>query len=99
MRIALGLAVAALALSSSLATAGGLPSYTQPNANASGASDEQEGGKLSARDVTERLFKAAPGSRPDLNKLNLTRLDLGGTRFQAFDAGRGRSLRRRSFAR
>ena len=31
---------------------------------------------LSARDVTSRLFKAEPGSRPDLSALDLARLDL-----------------------
>jgi uncharacterized protein YjbI with pentapeptide repeats len=75
MRIALGLAVAVLALSPSLATSGGLPSYTQPNAGAD-ASGEPQDDKLSARDVTARLFKAASGSQPDLTEFNLTRLDL-----------------------
>lgn len=55
------------------AIAGDLPSYTAQNDSKSSNTAD---GKLTARDVTERLFKAAPGSKPDLKTMNLARLDL-----------------------
>jgi len=65
------------------ALAGGLPSYTAPGSDPTTA--EREDAKLTARDVTERLFKAAPGSHPDLRQLNLTRLDLAELDFKGAD--------------
>jgi uncharacterized protein YjbI with pentapeptide repeats len=94
MRIATGLATLVLqvpvvlavtglaAVPARTATAGGLPSYTAP---APGNDAEPKTTKLTARDVTERLFKAAPGSRPDLRQLNLTRLDLAELDFKGAD--------------
>ncbi|MCC7252534.1 pentapeptide repeat-containing protein [Hyphomicrobium sp.] len=70
----------ALATASSVAAGGGLPSYTTPDGTTSAAT---EGTKLTARDVTGRLFKATPGSRPDLSELNLTRLDLAELDFKS----------------
>ena len=58
---------------SGAAIGGGLPSYTAPGAEKNAPAEDT---KLTARDVTARLFKAAPGSHPDLAGLNLTRLDL-----------------------
>jgi uncharacterized protein YjbI with pentapeptide repeats len=71
MRLANGSAILGLIVAAAGATAGGLPSYT-----GTGASNPAAAAKLTARDITERLFKAAPGSRPDLQRLSLTRLDL-----------------------
>lgn len=60
-----------------LVSAQQLPSYTTPGETA------ERQGQLTARDVTQRLFQAAPGSKPDLKGLNLTRLDLADLDFKA----------------
>jgi uncharacterized protein YjbI with pentapeptide repeats len=84
MRIAIGLAaLASIVAVSAAATAGDVPSYTAPGGAAMPA--QPKDGKLTARDVTARLFKAAPGSHPDLEKLNLTRLDLADLDFKGAD--------------
>lgn len=80
MRKAFGVAVGLLALSSLVAAAGGLPSYTQPNAKADPAQGVTR--KLTARDVTERLFKATGETRPDLHGLDLSQLDLADLDFK-----------------
>jgi uncharacterized protein YjbI with pentapeptide repeats len=80
MRIANGVAVGLLALLSSVAMAGDLPSYTQPNSKP--GADDAIVRKLTARDVTERLFKATAEARPDLKGLNLTQLDLADLDFK-----------------
>jgi uncharacterized protein YjbI with pentapeptide repeats len=83
MRFVIGLAASALILATSApAMAGDVPSYTAP---ATPKAPDGEESKLTARDVTARLFKAAPGSRPDLEKLNLTRLDLAELDFKDAD--------------
>lgn len=74
MRLAHGVAVGLLAFSPLLAMAGGLPSYTQPDPKPS--AEDGVARKLTARDVTERLFKATAQSRPDLKGLDLSQLDL-----------------------
>ena len=76
MHPANGLATLTLILAAAVSGAaigGGLPSYTAPGDTPAAAEPDT---KLTARDVTSRLFQAAPGSRPDLSELNLTRLDL-----------------------
>lgn len=81
-----GLGLFILVTASALACAGGLPSYTQPAPGAAGQAQEAGDAadrKLTAREVTERLFKAASGSQPDLKALNLTRLDLAELDFKA----------------
>lgn len=80
MRIALGVTVVLLAFSPLLAMAGGLPSYTQPNPNSSAGDGVVK--KLTARDVTERLFKATGEVRPDLKRLDLSQLDLADLDFK-----------------
>jgi uncharacterized protein YjbI with pentapeptide repeats len=80
MRLAKGIAILALVAAASGATAGGLPSYTAPAGNDATSAGS---GKLSARDVTARLFQAGPGSRPDLQQLNLSRLDLAELDFKS----------------
>ncbi len=71
------LGVAFLAFGPVAAGAGGLPSYTQPGARTAVQDAGPEAArKLTAREVIGRLFKAAPQSRPDLETLNLARLDL-----------------------
>ncbi|MDP2852024.1 MAG: pentapeptide repeat-containing protein, partial [Gallionella sp.] len=73
MRSVTGLALLSLMIAcpmSGAATADELQSYTAP------AADTSRDGKLTARDVTQQLFKAAPGSRPDLHETNLSLLDL-----------------------
>ncbi len=59
--------------------AGGVPSYAAPEAP---APDET---KLSTRDVTSLLFKAAPESHPDLAGKDLSRLDLAELDFKQAD--------------
>ncbi|WP_295558959.1 pentapeptide repeat-containing protein [uncultured Hyphomicrobium sp.] len=91
MRFAIGLAtllfpasaaLAVVAFSNASAAAGDVPSYTQPGGTGVTTGDDV---KLTARDVTARLFKAAPGSRPDLQELNLARLDLAELDFKSAD--------------
>ena len=76
MRLASGLAalILAFAVANPVAAADPAPAP----ADGADAADV----KLSARDVTARLFKAAPGSRPDLRETNLTRLDLADLDFK-----------------
>jgi uncharacterized protein YjbI with pentapeptide repeats len=76
LRIGATTTLAALLAACPLAYAGELPSYTAPGATAAG--DQQ----LTARDITQRLFQAAPGSKPDLHGLNLSRLDLADLDFK-----------------
>ncbi len=78
MRIAYGVAVGLLAFSPFVAVAEGLPSYTQPDLNQKPDQSAGQGvvGKLTTREVTERLFKATADTRPDLKGLDLSRLDL-----------------------
>lgn len=61
---------------------GGVPSYTAPEPQGTTPAPA-EGKKLTARDVTARLFKAAPDSHPDLRALDLTRLDLADLDFKS----------------
>lgn len=83
LQIPVALAFAGLAMvPTRTAAGGGLPSYTAPGAD---KATEAEDTKLTARNVTARLFKAAPGSRPDLRELNLTRLDLAELDFKGAD--------------
>ena len=68
-------------LAATASEAGGLPNYTQP----SNAAKPAAGGKLTAREITSRLFNAAPGARIDLEEVNLTRLDLAELDFKRAD--------------
>lgn len=86
MRISNGFAILVLLSTAPAAMAGGdLPSYTGAGAPQSG---EPADSKLTARDVTERLFQASPGSAPDLHELNLTRLDLAELDFKKANLAR-----------
>jgi len=67
-------------LATNAATADDLPSYLAP-----GKQEAAPATRLTARDVTARLFEAAPGSHPDLKQLDLTRLDLAELDFKAAD--------------
>lgn len=58
---------------SGTAGAGGMPSYTNP---ATGNAEAQADKQLTTREVIARVFQTAPGERPDLAQLNLTRMDL-----------------------
>jgi uncharacterized protein YjbI with pentapeptide repeats len=80
MRLANVTAIFGLIVAASGATAGGLPSYTAPAGNEATSAGT---GKLSARDVTARLFQATPGTHPDLKQLNLSRLDLAELDFKS----------------
>jgi uncharacterized protein YjbI with pentapeptide repeats len=74
MRLANGVAALALMLAvPGIASGGGLPNYTTPGDTTAAGTETTQ---LTARDVTEKLFKAAPGSRPDLHQRSLARLDL-----------------------
>jgi uncharacterized protein YjbI with pentapeptide repeats len=79
-RLALGIAALAAVLGSGPAAGGDMPSYTGEAASA--ATEPQ---KLTARDVTQRLFKAAPGTHPDLHQGTLALLDLADLDFKAAD--------------
>ena len=72
MRILISSALVAAfaAIAAQSATGGDVKSYTAPEARASAP------GPLAARDVIARLFKAAPGTAPDLSGLELANLDL-----------------------
>ena len=75
------LAFSAAATSGAVA-GGGLPSYTAPAGDTSTSRGDTT---LTAGTVTARLFKATPGSPPDLRGLNLTRLDLAELDFKGAD--------------
>ena len=68
-------------LAATASGAGGLPSYTQPGK----ATEPAAGEKLTAREITSRLFNAAPGARVDLEEVNLTLLDLAELDFKRAD--------------
>jgi uncharacterized protein YjbI with pentapeptide repeats len=83
MRSALVVAVGLSAFSPLFATAGGLPSYTQPKPQVTGPVPEEVAArKLTARDVTERLFKTSAGARPDFKRSDLSQLDLADLDFK-----------------
>lgn len=68
-------------LAATASGAGGVPSYTQPD----NAANPEASEKLTAREITSRLFKTAPGARVDLERVNLTLLDLAELDFKAAD--------------
>lgn len=63
------------------ATAGDIKSYAPPSTSPA----EKQNGKLTAREVTALLFKASPGSHPDLTGRDLSHLDLAELDFKGAD--------------
>ncbi|WP_083566913.1 pentapeptide repeat-containing protein [Hyphomicrobium sp. CS1GBMeth3] len=69
----LALILIATGVLATVAAAGDVPSYTAPDA---GNTEAQADRQLTTREVIARVFQTAPGARPDLVELNLTRMDL-----------------------